>query len=256
MTTTTRSTGQAGAVRTYLRLELNRLLRNRRSVLLTFLLPPLFFLIFRESAPYQDITAGPGTNALASVMVSMALYGALTVATAAAAGVAAERAQGWTRQLRVTPLSPWSYVLVKVLASMALAAVAVALTFVVGRYSGVEIPVATWIACGLIAVAGSFVFAAFGLFMGYLLPTENMVQMLSPIVLLLSFAGGLIVPVSDDSVLAGIAPLVPTYGVAELVRAPLGGGGLPQDAVVNVVAWALVFVAGAVWRFRKDTARV
>jgi hypothetical protein len=26
--------------------------------------------------------------------------------------------------------------------------------------------------------------------------------------------------------------------------------------VVNVAAWLLVFAGGAVWRFRKDTARV
>ncbi|WP_454858623.1 ABC transporter permease [Promicromonospora soli] len=256
MTTATRTTGEAAAIRTYLGLELNRLLRNRRSVLLTFLLPPLFFLIFRGSTSYQDVAVGTGTNALAYVMVSMALYGALTVVTSGAAGVAAERAQGWTRQLRVTPLSPWSYVLVKVLASMALGAVAVVLTFVIGWYAGAQMPVATWIACGLIAVCGSFVFAAFGLFMGYLLPTENLVQVLSPIVLLLSFAGGLIIPVSADSWFAGIAPLMPTYGVGELVRAPLAGGGVPQVAVVNAVAWALIFVAGAVWRFRRDTARM
>jgi ABC-2 type transport system permease protein len=255
-TSTIRTTGEAGAIRTYLGLELNRLLRNSRSVLLTFLLPPLLLLILRGSAAYQGITAGADTNTLAYVMVSMALYGALTVATTGAAGVAAERAQGWTRQLRVTPLNPWSYVLVKVLASMTLGAFAVVLTFVVGWYTGAQMPVVAWIACGLTAVCGSFVFAAFGLFMGYLLPTENLIRVLSPIVLLLSFAGGLMIPVSDDSRFAGIAPLVPTYGVAELVRAPLGEGGISQVAVVNAVAWALIFVAGAVWRFRKDTARV
>jgi ABC-2 type transport system permease protein len=262
MTSTTRTanpartTGAAGAVRTYLGLELNRMLRNRRSVLLTFLLPPVLLLIFRESAAYQGVAAVTETNALAYAMVSMALYGALTVVTSGASGVAAERAQGWTRQLRVTPLSPLSYVLVKVLASMALGALAVALTFAMGAYFGAEMPVATWIACGLIAVCGSFVFAAFGLFMGYLLPSENLVQVLSPIVLLLSFAGGLMVPVRDDSWFAGPAPFVPTYGVAELVRAPLAGDGVPQAAVVNAVVWALIFVAGAVWRFRKDTARM
>ena len=26
--------------------------------------------------------------------------------------------------------------------------------------------------------------------------------------------------------------------------------------VVNVVVWLVIFVAGAVWRFRRDTARV
>ena len=30
----------------------------------------------------------------------------------------------------------------------------------------------------------------------------------------------------------------------------------PASAVVNVVVWPAVFAGGAMWRFRKDTARV
>ena len=53
-----------------------------------------------------------------------------------------------------------------------------------------------------------------------------------------------------------LAKFTPTYGLAELVRAPLTGDGVSIWAVVNVVAWAAVFGFGAAWRFRRDTARV
>ncbi|MFJ3408074.1 ABC transporter permease [Promicromonospora sp. NPDC090134] len=250
-----RPTPGAGAVRAYLGLELRRMLRNRRSLVFSFVMPPVFFLLFGTSAEYRSTPVGPDTNVVAYVLVSMALYGALLTATSGGAGVAVERAQGWTRQLRLTPLNPWAYVLVKVLASMTLGAVSVVVTLVVGAFAGARMPVSAWIACALIAWFGSLVFAAFGLFMGYLLPTENVIQILGPALALLSFAGGLFMPLGDTW-FATVAQVVPTYGLAELVRAPLGGGSVSAAAVVNVVAWTLIFLAGAVWRFRKDTARV
>jgi len=111
-----------------------------------------------------------------------------------------------------------------------------------------------WVLCAVLAWVGSLVFAAFGLFMGYLLPAENVMQILGPLLALLSFAGGLFVPLGDGW-WATVAQLFPTYGLAELVHAPLGGD-LGVAAVVNVVAWAAIFSFGAAWRFRKDTARV
>ncbi len=58
-------------------------------------------------------------------------------------------------------------------------------------------PPASGFATGLSVWVGSLVFAAFGLFLGYLLPTENVMQFLGLIVGLLAFAGGLFVPLSQ-----------------------------------------------------------
>jgi hypothetical protein len=43
----------------------------------------------------------------------------------------------------------------------------------------------------------ALVFAAFGLFMRYLLPSENVMQILGPVLGILSLAGGLFVPVDQ-----------------------------------------------------------
>ena len=70
----------------------------------------------------------------------------------------------------------------------------------------------------------SLVFAAFGLFMGYLLPTENVMQILGPALMLLSFLGGLFIPFSQFApLLQTVATFTPLFGVAELSRAPLTG---------------------------------
>lgn len=52
------------------------------------------------------------------------------------------------------------------------------------------------------------------------------------------------------------AEYTPLYGLNKLTHAPLIGGNVHLARVVNAVAWLVIFAAGAVWRFRKDTARV
>ncbi|SKC68561.1 ABC transporter permease [Krasilnikoviella flava] len=241
------------AVRAYLAVELRRSLRNRRTLIFSMVMPPVLFLIFGLQGDYANQSAGHG-NVTAWIAVSMTLYGAMVTATAGGASVSVERAQGWTRQLRLTPLRPAVYVAVKLAAAMALGAASVLVTLVVAAVTGAQMPATAWVLCALLAWVGSLVFAAFGLFMGYLLPAENVMQILGPVLALLSFAGGLFVPLGDGW-WATVAQLFPTYGLAELVHAPLGGE-LGITAVVNVVAWAVIFSVGAAWRFRKDTARV
>ncbi len=267
MTTTLRtgtasavSAPEAGARRrggvnlTFLAIELKRLLRNRRTVIFTLVMPPMFFLIFGTAGSYRTTSAGHG-NVTAYVMISMALYGAMLATTSGGAMVSVERAQGWSRQLRLTPLRPSVYVAIKVAVAMALGLASVVVVYLVGLAEGAHADLGVWIVTGLVAWLGSIVFAAFGLFMGYLLPAENVMQILGPVLAVLSFAGGLFVPLGDG-VFATIGKVTPLYGLAELVRAPLVGDGVTLASVANVVLWAAVFGAGAVWRFRHDTARV
>ena len=94
---------------TFLRLELRRMLRNRRTVIFTFVMPAAFFLLFGTDASYRSESVGNG-NVTAYVLVSMAVYGAMLATTSGGAMVSIERAAGWSRQLRLTPLHPAAYV--------------------------------------------------------------------------------------------------------------------------------------------------
>ncbi|WP_028048740.1 ABC transporter permease [Cellulomonas sp. URHD0024] len=238
----------------FLAIELRRLVRNRRTVIFTLVMPPVFFLLFGTADAYTTQSVGRA-NVTAFIMVSMALYGAMIATTSGGASVSVERAQGWTRQLRLTPLRPVTYVFTKVAVAMVMGLAAVIVVGAVGMASGAT-GSGTVIAESLVlAWVGSVVFAAFGLFMGYLLPSENVMQILGPSLALLAFAGGLFVPLGEG-VFATLAKFTPTYGLAELVRAPLTGAGVSIWAIVNVLAWAAVFGLGAAWRFRRDTARV
>ena len=238
------------------RLELRRLLRNRRTVVFTLVMPFALFLFVGTNASYVHQRAGHG-NVTAYIMISMAVYGAALATTSGGATVAVERALGWSRQLRLTPLSPVAYVAMKIIVSLVLGLASVVVVYAVGAATGKpDMPVHAWVLTALVAWLGSMVFAAFGLFMGYLLPSENVMQVLGPVMALLAFAGGLFMPLEDGSLVATLAQLTPMYGLAELARSPLTGDTVQLTWVANVVVWLAVFTAGAVWRMRRDTARV
>jgi ABC-2 type transport system permease protein len=98
--------GLGGFNLTVLRLEIRRLLRNRRTVIFAIIFPVVFFLAFGLNKAYANDKL-PHGNVSAFVMISMALYGAILATTSGGAMVSIERAAGWSRQLRLTPLSPW-----------------------------------------------------------------------------------------------------------------------------------------------------
>ncbi|MBY6411502.1 ABC transporter permease [Rhodococcus sp. BP-252] len=243
---------------TFLGLEITRLIRNRRTVVFTLVMPPVFFVIFGTQSDYTSNYAFANGNVTAFVAISMAVYGAMLAATSGGAMVSVERAQGWSRQLRLTPLRPVAYIVTKMLIAMTMGLASVVVVFAVAAAFGADMPLWVWLSTGVIAWLGSSVFAAFGLFMGYLLPSENVMQVLGPVLAVLAFAGGLFVPLADNGWFPILARFTPLYGLATVARAPFTepSSGTLAIAAVNLVVWAAVFVVGAAMLFRRDTRRV
>lgn len=252
--TTRRVPPMGGFNLTVLRIELRRMLRNRRTVIFTLIFPAALFLSFGSTEGWDD-SVGNG-NVAAYIMVSMALYGAALTAASGGAQVAMERAMGWSRQLRLTPLNPGVYILMKAILALVLGGIAIAVVNVVGIFQGKpEMPVGVWISCALLTLVCTLVFAALGVFVGYLVPGENAMQILGPGLAIFSFLGNVFIPLDEGTVIYHIAQFTPMFGVAEISRYPLTGD-LHWTAVLNAVVWFAIFVAGAAWRMAKDTARV
>ena len=255
--TTRRAPGLGGFNLTVLRLEISRLLRNRRTVLFTMVLPVFFFLAFGLNSAYANQPIGHG-NYSAFIMISLALYGAVLATTSGGAMVSIERTAGWSRQLRLTPLSPVAYIAIKMLTALVLGLSSLTAVYVVGGITGKPtMPVYLWVVTALCVWVGSLIFAAYGLFMGYLLPTENVMQILSFTLVLFAFAGGVFVPLNQfPKLFQQIAEFTPLYGLNQLVHAPFLGGGVHVAWVANAVIWLAIFAGGAAWLLRQDTARV
>jgi ABC-2 type transport system permease protein len=269
MSTTTAGTGPdlssrnvpplGGFNPTMLRLEIKRLLRNRRTMIFTMIMPVVFYLVFGLSIKdkQQSLGAGAHGNVSAFIMISMALYGAVLATTSGGSMVSIERAAGWSRQLRLTPLAPLAYVITKMLTALMLGAASVLAVYVAGGITGkAAMAPHLWVITAACVWVGSLMYAAFGLFMGYLLPTENVMQVLSFALVIFAFAGGLFLDLTTmPHWYQTFAQFTPLWGLNQLVHAPLGIS-VGWAEVANVVAWLAIFVGGAVWRFRKDTARV
>ena len=239
---------------TFLGLEIRRALRNRRTVVFMVVLPVVIYASFGRATgvvPDTDVAYR------AYEMVSLALYGAMLACTSAGSMVAVERAQGWSRQLRLTPLRPPAYIAMKLATALSLGLVPVALLFIFGSARGVTMSTGTWILSGVATWLSAIIFAALGLFMGYLLPSENVMQFLGPILGILSIFGGVIIPISLlGQGLQTFAKFTPVWGVAELAHAPLVGQGVSVAAWANIVIWLVIFSGGAMMLFRRDTRRV
>lgn len=239
---------------TLLAIELRRALRNRRTIIFTLIIPVALFFSFGGSADGAE-RSGVG-NVSAYIMVSMGLYGAALSAAAGGGMVALERTLGWSRQLRLTPLHPLAYVVVKALVALSIGAIAIAAVNLAGIVQGKpEMPLYAWFACAGVTLVCTLTFAALGLFAGYVVPGENVMQVLGPGLALLSFLGGVFIPLTTGSAVWHVAVFTPMYGVAEVARSPLTHE-LPWYAVVNALAWLVIFLAGAAWRMSRDTARV
>src|SRR5258705_19525 len=90
---------------TVLRLEIRRLLRNRRTVIFAGIFPVVFFLAFGLNSAYASDRAGHG-NVSAFVMISMALYGGVLATTSGGTLVSMYRCAGGGARLLASALFP------------------------------------------------------------------------------------------------------------------------------------------------------
>ncbi|QAY62839.1 ABC transporter permease [Xylanimonas allomyrinae] len=249
---------------TFLRIDLQRQLRDVANIVFVIGLPVAMYIIFGSTFGAGGETAGHG-NVRFYVMTSMAVYGA-SVATTSIAGMAAiELLQGWGRQLGLTPMSPAAYVGTKVVVALTVAAGAVAAVFVAGMLTGARADAGwIWVATFVIAWLGSALFALFGLAIAQTFRSESAVSVAAAGLVLLAFFGNLFVPLSGT--ILQVARFTPMYGFAGLVRYPLlrgqvidTSGGASQDSlgwlIVNVVVWAAIFATVAVWAVRRGRRR-
>jgi ABC-2 type transport system permease protein len=88
---------------TYLRYELLRALRDRRTFFFSLAFPLILYLAIAAPIRGQADFSHTGISAPLYFMVSLAAFGSMNAALSLAGRIAAERSAGWTRQLRITP---------------------------------------------------------------------------------------------------------------------------------------------------------
>ena len=245
----------------FLGIELKRSFSNSGLIIFTLIFP--IAMLFTIALPNQKYPATDvpldqgGLTAGVPIMISMAVYAAMVSSTMIGVSVATERSQGWSRQLRLTPLNPAVYIGVKVVTGLAIGAVGVIATLVVGTVIGIQAPLGNLIGAGLVAWVSSLMLTALGLAVGYAFPAQNAMRYLGPILPILSFMGGLFVPLQLlPDALQTAAKFTPLWGIADMAQKLVVGATPEAWSFVNFVVWFAVFAVLAVLMFRRDTKRV
>ena len=233
---------------TLLVFQLRRVARNRQFLFFTVLLPALFTVFFTKIFGGQAGNAADYQDVAASFMVSMMAYGAIGAALGATIRISFDRASGWLRQLRVTPVPQTHIVGVDIAVGALLTLPSLLVVALVGRFvNGVQLGLGSWL--GLVGVlwVGSVVFVALGLLLGLSLDEKAAGGAIGLVSVVLATLGGLWVPVQVfPESLQVLAHFLPSYWYAELGRDVAAGSPPDVTAVLALVGFTAAFAALAV----------
>ncbi|MGW1254028.1 ABC transporter permease [Streptomyces sp. NPDC002513] len=242
-----------------IKLELTRALRNRKFLFFSVIYPSaLFLLISSTSGGSGSKVPGTGLTVATYMMVSMASFGALTaVLMGNSERIAKERESGWVRQLRLTTLPGRGYVLAKTASAAVVSLPSIVVVFAVAAaLKHVRLDAWQWLALTGAIWAGSLVFAALGVAIGYL-ATGDAVRPITMITYFgLSILGGLWWPSAVfPAWLQDIAEWLPTHAYAALGQAIEQSQAPHTKDIAILVAFFALFAGGAAWLYRKDTLK-
>jgi ABC-2 type transport system permease protein len=239
----------------YTRYELLRAMRNRRFFLFSLGFPLLLYFITAAPNKSETNLQGTGLSAPLYFMVSMASWGTMTAMLGTGARIAGEREVGWNRQLRISPLTPFSYLRAKVAISYLMAGMAIVLLYAAGAILGVRLPVGEWLGMTGLILVGLVPFAAAGIYMGHKLHTDTIGPALGGGTAILALLSGTWFPVNKAGFLHDIAVNLPSYWLVQANRVALGGEGWPLRGWVVVAAWSVAMTVLAARAYRADTGR-
>jgi len=238
----------------YLWLEAKRQWRNREILIFRLGLPTAIYLILNAANGDTPPTSSGGR------MVAIAALAAVISGLAAGPSLGDERANGWLRQLRTTPLRPSAAVAAKIVVAMSFALPAIALVAaaagLVGDNQGTALGWAEsiklvglmWLATTPITAIGALIGLTFGGEAAHGATTLAFV--------VLWLAGGIFTPPSQmPDALAAVARTLPSYGVVQIGESVAGGFSLSASAVVVLAAWTVGAGALAALAWRRVVTR-
>jgi ABC-2 type transport system permease protein len=239
---------------TYLKYELIRSVRNKRGFVISLVFPLIFFYLIAGSNRHAQLG---GISFPTYYLAGMASFGTMGAMISLGARISAERSVGWTRQLRLTPLSVRNYIRAKVLTGYLTGLISLALLFVAGATLGVHVtPKGVLDMTGLIVVA-LIPFAALGILIGHLFTPDSMGPVIGGGVSILAFLGGAWGPVGGDhGALHDVSQGTPTYWLVQAGHTLVGAPAWDSKGWIVVAIWTIVLGALAGWAFRRDTTRI
>jgi ABC-2 type transport system permease protein len=218
-------------------------------------IPLVLYLAIAAPNRSEDDLGSTGISLPLYYMVGLVGFGTMMSVISTGARIATERTDGWTRQLRVTPLSAPAYLRAKVLTGYAMALLTMVVLYGSGILLGVSLPAARWLEMTALILIGLVPFAALGVFVGHLLTADVIGPAAGGLVSLLALVSGNWYPLGEGT-LRDIAEFLPSYWLVQASHVSLGGSTWAVTGWLVVGGWTLALVLLARVAYRRDTERV
>jgi ABC-2 type transport system permease protein len=234
--------------------------RNPASAFFTFAFPLMFLVIFTALLGNDD-TVIPGTNVRVKTstyyVASMGTFAVISASyTNIAIGVSFQRDAGILKRLHGTPLPGWAYLTGRVIHSMLIALLLVAITMAFGvAFYGADVPAGGNLLRFLVTlVVGSASFAALGLALTAVIPNADAAPaVVNASILPLLFLSGIFIPLGNNppAWIEVIGETFPVKHFADAMRTGFLGSVFERAADANPRApvsafeWSDVLVLAA-----------
>jgi ABC-2 type transport system permease protein len=234
-------------------IELLRLWRTPAFSVPTLAFPAMFFGLFGLSQAHRQIG---GVELPYYLLVSYSTFAVMSVGLFAfGASIAVERECGWSKLIRMAPVSPLLFLCSKLIVAFCFAAGSVALLIVFAAMTldnGLDLPLIAGPVLGVLP--GVVTFAALGMSIGYVCPAPAAAAITNVVYVPLAFASGLFVPVEYlPPLVQRLAPLLPSYHLAQLGWTQLDPA---RESTLSPSILVLVaFTAGFAWLACRSYAR-
>jgi ABC-2 type transport system permease protein len=239
---------------TYMKYDLLRSFRNWRFIFLSLAFPLVLYVSVTGANRHVKFD---GIAFPVYFMVAMATLGTMASVTSSAAVIAAERATGWTKQMRTTPLHARTYFRAKVLTGYTRAILTMVLLCLAGTAYGVRLSASEWGTVAGLLLVGLIPLAILGIMLGHLLGPDSSTPAVAGIVTLFALLGGVYgFQIAKSGVMFDIIKALPSYWLVQAGKTALGGGGWPAQGWIVIAAWTVVLLPLAVLVYRRDTNRV
>jgi ABC-2 type transport system permease protein len=235
----------------------NRWKQRHDRALLIFSLGFPLLLYFAIAGPGRDVEdlGSSGISLPLYYMVGLAGFGAMMALISTGARIASERTDGWTRQLRVTPLPATAYLRAKILTGYVMALLGIVLLYAAATVLGVRLPATTWLRMTGLMLVGLLPFAALGVLLGHLLTADTIGPAAGGLVSLLALISGNWYPLGEGA-LHDVAQFLPSYWLVRASHVAVDGVAWSATGWLVVSMWTVLLATLARVAYRRDTERV
>ena len=239
---------------TYLRYELLRNVRNWRFVVFSLAYPVVLYFVV--ASPQRHSTFD-GVAFPLYFMAGMAAVGTMIAVLSTGARIAVDRSAGWTRQLRLTPLTATEHLGAKVACGFMMALLVVVVVSLSGTALGVSLSAGAWLTMIGLMLVGLIPIAVLGILLGHLLTPDSLAPAVGGTIMLFAVLGGAYgFLVAKSGVMFDVIKALPSYWLVQAGKTAVAGGTWPAEAWIVIAVWTAVLVPLSAFVYTRDTSRV